>query len=177
MKELISKAMSSGLDFSQSGVLKSFLAKLDIDEDNYDKVFIAIKNHALEDEFREIPKKKRYIFLPQCLRDSGECEAELTDEGYKCKRCGSCDIDEIISTAEDLGYEHVYIVPGLSLIKKIAKKEKPQAVVGVACYGELVEGIRYTSIHDIPAQGIPLLKEGCKDTVVDVDRVEEILKR
>lgn len=177
MKDVISKAMSSGLDFSQRGVLKSFLNRIDVDEQSYDKLFVAIKNRAFEEDFMEIPKKKRYIFLPQCLRDSSGCDAELTDEGYKCKRCGSCDIDEIISTAEDLGYEHIYIVPGLSLIKKIAKKEKPQAVVGVACYGELVEGIRYTSIHGIPVQGIPLLKEGCKDTVVDVDRVEEILKK
>jgi len=179
MREIISRAMSSGLDFTQRGVLKSFLVKMDIDEEKYDEVYTLIKNSALEEEFKNVPYKDRFLFLPQCLRDSSDCEAELTDHGYECKRCGRCSIDEIIEYAVDLGYDkdRIYIAPGSSLVKKIVKKENPRAVIGVACYSEVVEGIKLSHVFDIPVQGVPLLKDGCKDTVVDMDKLKEVLKK
>ncbi|MFO7791508.1 MAG: DUF116 domain-containing protein [Candidatus Saliniplasma sp.] len=177
MKEVISKAMSSGLDFTRRGALKSFLNKMEIDEDLYDKVYIAIKNRAYKDRFDDTPKENIIIFLPQCLRNSEECEAELTDEGYKCNHCGACSISKIIKTAEDLGYMGVFVVPGGSLVRNIMKKKQPRAVVGIACNYELVEGIEHASIHGIPTQSIPLLRGGCKDTEVDEEEVLEVLDK
>ncbi len=177
MKEVISKAMSSGLDFTRRGALKSFLNKMDIDEDLYDKVYIAIKNRSFYKEFEEAPKKSIIIFLPQCLRNSEKCEAELTDEGYQCDHCGECSISTIIKTSEGLGYGGVYIVPGGSLVRNIMKNKKPRAVLGVACNYELVEGIEHATIHDIPTQSIPLIKDGCKDTEVDEKEVLELLDK
>ena len=179
MKEIISRAMSSGLDFTQRGVLKSFLVRMNIDEERYDEIYTIIKNSALEDEFSKIPYKDRYIFLPQCLRDSSDCEAELTDHGYECNRCGNCSIDEIIEYAVDLGYDkdRIYISPGSSLVKKIVKNENPRAIIGVACFSEVVEGIKLSHVFDVPVQGVPLLKDGCKDTVVDMDKLKKVLRK
>jgi len=177
MKEVISKAMSSGLDFTRRGALKSFLNKMDIDEDLYDQVYIAIKNRAYKNKFDETPKRDIIIFLPQCIRNSKKCEAELTDNGYECKHCGGCSISNIIKSAKELGYRGVFVVPGGSLVRNIVKKMKPGAVVGVACNYELVEGIEHATIHGIPSQSIPLLKDGCRNTKVDEEEVIELLDK
>ena len=38
MKEIISRAMSSGLDFTQRGVLKSFIVRMNIDEERFGEI-------------------------------------------------------------------------------------------------------------------------------------------
>ena len=175
MREIISKAMSSGLDFTRRGALKSFLNKMDVEEELYDKVYITIKNIAHKNELEGIKKERILIFLPQCLMSSADCEAELTDSGSKCLHCGSCSISEVVKTAEELGYGGVYIVPGGSLVRKIIKDEKPEAVIGVACHYELVEAIEYCTIHSIHVHGIPLLRDGCKDTKMDKEELIKLL--
>ncbi|MGM0406048.1 MAG: DUF116 domain-containing protein [Thermoplasmatota archaeon] len=177
MKEVISKAMSSGLDFTRRGALKSFLNRMDIDEDLYDQVYIVIKNRSYKKEFENTPKRDIIIFLPQCLRNSEKCEAELTDKGYECKHCGGCSISTIIKSANKLGYSDVFVVPGGSLVRSIIKEKRPGAIVGVACNYELVEGIEHASVHGIPTQSIPLLRGGCKDTKVDEEEVLELLDK
>ncbi len=176
MKDILSKAASSGLDFTRRGALKSFLSRLDIDPEGYDAVYITIKNMAFEREFKRMPFSNRLVFLPQCLKNSSECTAELTEDGYVCKKCGKCSIKEIMEEAESLGYKGVYIVPGGSLVKKIIERERPGAVVGVACYLELVETMEQVALMGTIPQGVHLYKDGCVDTAVNVDKVIEMLK-
>ncbi|MFP3871546.1 MAG: DUF116 domain-containing protein [Candidatus Aenigmatarchaeota archaeon] len=176
MKEIISKAMSSGLDFSQKGVLKSFLYKMDLDEETYDRVYVNLKNNSLEDKVSKVDFEDRIVLLPQCLRDPDNCEAEMEEFGYKCKNCGNCVIDDIKSKAEDLNYEKVYIVPGSSMAKNVLKKKDPSAVIAVACHSELVEGFEASHVYSIPIQGVPLLRSGCVNTEVDLEKVEEKLQ-
>lgn len=168
--------MSSGLDFSQKGVLKSFLYKMDIDEETYDRVYVAIKNNALESKVAKVDYEDRMILVPQCLRDPQECEAELEEYGYVCNHCGRCVINDIESIGDELGYDSLFIVPGSSIAKKLLKKKDPGAVVAVACHSELVEGFEASHVYGIPIQGVPLLKEGCMDTEVDLGDVENKLR-
>lgn len=176
MKEIISKAMSSGLDFSQKGVLKSFLYKMDIDEDTYDRVYVAIKNNSLEEAVGKSAYEDRIVLLPQCLRDPEDCEAELKEEGYECNECGRCEIGDIKKISDELGYKNIYIVPGSSMAKKIIKEKEPEGIIAVACHPELVEGFEATHIYDIPVQAVPLSETGCVDTSVDLKEVEKKLR-
>ncbi len=176
MKDILSKAASSGLDFTRRGALKSFLSRLDMDPEGYDAIYITIKNMAFRKEFKRVPFSNRLVFLPQCLKSSKECPAKLTEYGYECKKCGKCSIAEIIEEAEELGYKGVYIVPGGSLVKKIIEKERPGAVAGVACYLELVETMEQVALMGTIPQGVPLTKDGCVDTSVIVDKVKEMLE-
>lgn len=176
MKNIISKAMSSGMDFTRRGALKAFLKKIDVDQDIYDRVYVTIKNMSFEDEYRRVPFEERVLFLPQCLRNSEKCKATLTQDGYECQRCGGCVIDKIMEITDELNYKKVYIVPGGSLVRKIIKKKNPRAVVGVACFLELAEAMEQVILHDLPAQGVNLIKEGCIDTRVDLDTLEEMLR-
>lgn len=177
MKDIISRAMSSGLDFTSGGALKSFLNRFEIDEELYDKTYVKIKNMAFESEFKETPNSKIIIFLPQCLRDSQDCEADLTDEGYVCNRCGNCVIDEVFELAERHEYKGVYIVPGGSMVRKIMKEYEPEAVIGVGCYPELVEAMEFSSVYNIPPQGVSLTKAGCKDTEMNKEELFKVIRK
>ena len=109
------------------------------------------------------------------MRQTPECPAEMTEEGYVCKRCGACDIARIVDEAENLGYK-TFIVPGGSMVFKICDKYRPQACFGVACYYELEEAISKLARAGIPTRSVPLSKTGCVNTKVDVERVIKTLK-
>ncbi len=172
MKRLIEKLITSGGNLSTRKALKSALNVLGIKPENVDRLYVDLKNSAYKEAFRKVPKKDRVVFLPQCLRSSKKCRAELTESGYRCKKCGSCKIPEIKQKAEKLGYR-VFIVPGAEMIFNIMKKERPKAVVGVACLKELVMA---AEVLRIPGQGVELLRDGCADTDVELGRVFRVLE-
>ena len=61
--------------------------------------------------------------------------------------------------AEGMGYRF-FIVPGSSFIKRIIKKYRPGAIVGVGCHMEIKEGLDLCHSHAIPAQGSAPLHGG-----------------
>jgi len=130
-----------------------------------DDVGVRLRNYINRKEFLKTPRDQRFIFMPQCVR-STQCPAKLTPEGIKCKGCGQCNVGEAKRVAEGLGYKF-FIVPGSSFIKRIIKKYKPGAVVGVGCQMEIKEGLDLCHSHAIPAKGVPLTKAGCVATTLD----------
>ena len=135
------------------------------DDSIVDDVGVRLRNYINRKEFLKTPRNQRFIFMPQCVR-STDCPAKLTPEGIKCKDCGQCNVGEAKRVAEGLGYKF-FIVPGSSFIKRIIKKYKPRAVVGVGCQMEIKEGLDLCHSHAIPAKGIPLTKAGCVATTLD----------
>ncbi len=177
MRDIISRAMSSGMDFTRGSVIKAFLARLDIDQDMYDRVYIALKNMAFKQDFSNTHFDDRIVLLPHCLRNVEKCKAEFTELGYICEKCGECDIGDIKKLADELGYMGVYVIPGGSMARKVMEETKPAAVVGVACFLELAENMEQVVVYHIIPQGVPLLKDGCIDTVVDTIELKRVLKQ
>ena len=173
--EIVNKIIELGLDLGTKDAVKSTLEALDADTNLLDEVYISLKNRLNLKSFAKTEYQERALFLPQCMRNSMKCIAELTEDGYVCKRCGSCSIPKILDVAEKLGYK-CYIVPGGSMVFKLVKETVPKACVGVGCYYEVEEAIARLARVGIPTQGIPLTTTGCKDTTVDVDRVIKILQ-
>ncbi|MFB3764023.1 MAG: DUF116 domain-containing protein [Methanotrichaceae archaeon] len=130
-----------------------------------DDVSVRLRNYINRKKFLQIPYNERYIFMPQCAR-STECPAKLTPEGIRCVSCGRCNIGKAKEIAEGLGYRF-FVVPGSGFIKRIIKKHKPGAIVGVGCQMEIKEGLILCHSHDIPAIGVPLLQAGCVSTALD----------
>ena len=110
------------------------------------------------------------------MRNSKQCKA--SDEGtfYSCAKCGCCKIAQIQKLAEELGYKKVYIMKGGKAIYNLLVEQQIKAVVAVACHFEGVQGIKITDSLKVITQFVPLLKDGCCDTDVDVNKVEEIMK-
>ncbi len=142
-----------------------------------DLVDIQIKNAANRPVFMQ--RKKRALFLPQCLRKNthGTCKATFKPE-VPSHFCNSCSLDCCVNQATRLGklngYD-VYIVDGGSCIARIIQKNSYDAVVGVGCPPELKLAADYLEELDIPGQGVPLTKNGCVFTKFNIESLQRIL--
>ena len=177
---IIAKLAAVGADLSTRNAIKIALSLISEDEELTDQIYVEIKNKAYKEDFAKVPVEKRAVFIPQCLRNVKECPAEFGEYGWECTKCGKCVIGDIIEHGEKLGYKQFYIVPGGSLVKKILKEKVPKgeikAALGIACWPELAEANEKLSILKIPLQAVPLLRAGCINTLVDIERVKAALE-
>lgn len=177
---IIAKLASVGADLSTRNAVKAALSLISEDEELTDQIYVEIKNKAYKEDFAKVPVEKRAVFIPQCLRNVKECPAGFGEYGWECTKCGKCAIGEIVEHGEKLGYRQFYVVPGGSLVKKILKEKVPKgeikAALGIACWPELAEASEKLSMLKIPLQAVPLLRAGCINTLVDVERVKEALE-
>ena len=158
------KLVKSGLVFLE-GVMKAMFRLLGLEDREMLSFFIKLHNSINSPEFVRIPVAERAIFMPQCLRSS-QCPAHLTPEGLKCRNCGQCTVGEARVLLERLGYR-IFIVPGSSFIKRMVKKYRPKAIIGVGCLAEVKEGIDMADKMGLVVMGIVTLKEGCVETIVN----------
>ena len=161
--ETISKTKVVGQALTEVEKLFSYV---DLQEEDIIKLYAISKNNLNKDTFTSTPFDKRILLLPQCLRDH-ECKASLDEWGYHCKECGKCSINGIQNKAEKLGYK-VFVLPGGSIVEKVFKRFKPKAVLGVSCMKELILGILASERNNIVPYVLPLLKDGCTETEVDL---------
>ena len=139
---------------------------------NVEKRIIELKNMMNIQGLKNA--KKKAIFLPHCAR-SEKCKGKPTEYGIECVKCMACDIGKIKEIAEKKGFD-VYVVHGGSAIKRILAEKRYDGVVGIACVPEVREGLELTQKHKISAVGIPLLKDGCKNTIIDTKSVVNLLQ-
>jgi hypothetical protein len=177
MNDLVSAILDTGMDIGTRSSLKAVMLRLGLDVNMVDQVYCKTKNDAHAGEFARVAFIDRAVFVPQCLRNSKDCKAPLTEEGYACVKCGACPIGRLKSEAERIGYGGFFVVPGGSMVFKIMMKRKFKAVLGVACYFELADSMEKASLYGVPAQGVPLSRDGCKDTMVAVEPVVEKMSK
>lgn len=152
------------------GPLKYLFNKLKLDARMVDQFIIALHNARYEEKFNKIDAHEKLVFLPQCLR-SIDCPAKITaTEGIVCQRCGQCVIGHLKGRLEPLGYR-IFVVPGGTFVERIIKTHKPKGVFGVACTANLSDLAMTLSSRGIAIQGEPLLRNGCINTMCDVNRV------
>jgi hypothetical protein len=159
------------MDNFYSLLLKIFL--LVGTEDTFYKIGIDFYNKYYADKFSNT--KNKILILPHCLRDI-KCPAKLGADGIECVFCKKCPLGEIVKTAKENDYR-IYIVPGSTFLKRILKENKPDGVFGVACYRDLFYGMNYLSRKGIAPQGQALLKDGCINTMVNVEELIERLNQ
>lgn len=188
-QELMMFAYSSGIHKKLGEISRSLIRKFRIQELTglnladaitllEDFLEIQALNMANLERFRNAGGK-RVLFLPHCARKymDNRCKAVFDPSipTYRCQRCSDdCLINQAISLAESRGYD-VYVLPGGSCIPKILASRNYEAVVGVACGEELKLGYQFLSKQNLPAQGIPLLKNGCANTWFDLNDLIKIL--
>ncbi|MDD4137900.1 MAG: DUF116 domain-containing protein [Methanoregula sp.] len=165
------KLIKSGLVFLE-GMMKAMFRFLGLEDREMLSFFINLHNAMNAAEFGLIPVAERAIFMPQCLRSS-QCPAHLTPEGLKCRNCGQCSVGEARILLEKLGYR-LFIVPGSSFIKRMVKKYRPKAIIGVGCLTEVKEGIDMADKMGLVVMGVVTLKEGCVETVVNWADIYEV---
>jgi hypothetical protein len=161
----------SGLVFFE-GLMKAFFRLLGLEDREMLTFLIKLHNAMNTAAFQRIPVSERAIFMPQCLRSS-RCPAHLTPEGLKCRSCGQCTIGQVRFLLEKMGYR-IFIVPGSSFIKRMVKKYRPKAIIGVGCLSEVKEGIDMADKMGLVVMGVVTLKEGCVETLVNWEDVYKV---
>ncbi len=154
------------------GLVRAIFRLFGLEDYQIHSFFIHLHNTMNKKAFEAVPVTERALFLPQCLRSS-RCPAHLTPEGLKCKRCGLCTIGSWIPVFEQLGYR-VFSVPGSSFIKRMVRKYRPRAIIGVGCLAEVKEGLEMSDKLGLISMGVVTLKDGCVETMVNWEEVLEI---
>ncbi|MEE8167775.1 MAG: DUF116 domain-containing protein [Candidatus Hydrothermarchaeales archaeon] len=153
--------------------IKNIAKKFGLGENLIDRIGIDVRNHLSLNKFAAIKPQDKILVVPQCLRDL-KCPARLDPaSGIKCKECGKCIINDIKEEAERLEYK-MFIVPGGRFVERIVKIMQPKAALGVACCKDLNLSMHEISKANIVVQGVPLIRDGCMNTAVDV---KELLNR
>lgn len=114
------------------------------------------------------------LLLPHCLQIN-ECNIRITQDIYNCKRCGKCQITNIIQIADDNDLK-LFVATGGNLARKIVTDARPHAIVAVACERDLISGI--ADSYPLPVLGI--INERpfgpCINTRVSLQQVKEALE-
>jgi hypothetical protein len=136
-----------------------------------------------ERRMSRIPPAQRVLLVSHCLRRSSGCHAVQGEWGLECRHCTeSCAVHRLSEAARRLGYKGVCIAPGGSMALSYVRRIQPQGIVAVACRKELEQGIQAVNgaasfFASRPAiLAVPLTKDGCVDTEVDVPRALQTIE-
>lgn len=136
---------------------------------------VLLNNEVWKSTLASIPFERRMLMIPQCLRDARSCDAEFDEFGLICKKCGNCPIGVIQGKAEQLGYV-VLVAEGTTVVTRLLESGKIDGVIGIGCLSVLEKAFAHMSIHAIPGYAIPLNKDGCIRTDLDIDWVFDTMK-
>ena len=161
--KLILKISVSVLDFFHLQ-LKMLLKKI-FPRFNFDHVMIVARNELNRGSFEK--SEKRIFLAPHCLR-SPDCPASTTQYGVQCKRCGKCQFDNIMNGVEKFHYS-LFILAGSSFVKKLIEETKPDGILLLGCAYEINKVMM--ALDGRITYGITLLKDGCVNTISDLDKV------
>lgn len=146
-----------------------------VSESLVDYIGIELRNTLSINAFAKVKPQERILVVPQCLRHP-KCPARLdSSRGILCKECGLCIIKELKGEAERLGYRF-YAVPGGRFVERIVRTVKPKAALGVACYKDLNSAMHELSRSRFVVQGVPLVRDGCVGTEVNLRDLLERMK-
>jgi hypothetical protein len=133
---------------------------------------IDIQARNLMEREKFVNTTKRALFLPHCARKfmDSRCRATFdpTIPSYICAHCSDdCLVNRAVSISEKKGYD-VYVLPGGSCIPRILKSGCYEGAVGVACGDETRLSGKTLENLGVAAQAVPLIKNGCANTVFNV---------
>jgi hypothetical protein len=140
-------------------------------KETFQDVIISMNNKLVRAE--GLKTKKILLLLPHCLQ-MDECPIRLTHNIYNCKRCGKCEIKDLIEIA-DKDKLNLFVATGGTLARRIVKEVRPEAIVAVACERDLSSGLVDT--YPMPVLGIPNERPfgPCFNTRVDLEKVKEAI--
>lgn len=141
-------------------------------KERYQKFVIQLNNRLVVRE--NLKAEKILLLLPHCLQIDA-CDIRLTYNIHNCKRCGRCEIKDLIDIAEGNGVD-LFIATGGSRARRIIHETRPDAIVAVACENDLSSGI--ADSFPLPIIGIPNQRPfgPCLNTRVDLAIVRDAMK-
>lgn len=165
------QALSSKLFLPLSEVIGRILR---IDQQTVRASFIQVNNDMTLKTQRKYEPQEILVLLPHCIQWS-ECPIRVSADLSRCKRCGHCNIGDLLDLSERYG-THIAIATGGTIARRIVVEKRPKMILAVACERDLASGIQDT--YPLPVYGI--LNERpfgpCLDTKVSLTRMEEAFR-
>ena len=146
----------------------------DIEKETVERSFIEVSNHLVRQKLIRVNPARLLILTPHCIQKD-TCPHKLTKDVHNCKRCGQCQVDDLLKLTEKYGV-NLAVVTGGTLARNVLKALRPQAVLAIACERDLTSGIQ--DVFPLPVIGILNQRPfgPCCNTRVDIERVEELLR-
>lgn len=138
-------------------------------------IMVVLSSCFWEEQIKSVPHSRRLFLMPHCLKHAEGCPADYDEFGLACKTCGACSIADFRASAEELGYK-VLVAEGSPIVLKIIVSGHVDAIVGVACLNVLEKAIDKILLAGIPCMAVPLLSSDCRNTSVDEDWVEQMVR-
>ena len=145
----------------------------DIEKETIERSFIEVSNHLVKQKLIRVKPDRLLILTPHCIQKD-TCPHKITRNVYNCKRCGQCQVDDLLKLTEKYGV-HLAVVTGGTLARNVLKTLRPQAVLAIACERDLTSGIQ--DVFPLPVIGVLNQRPfgpSC-NTRVDMERVETLL--
>jgi len=175
IKLFLSRAIVTGLNTPARSIIEGIIKRTGLfDEKWIHYTNIQVQNNMFKEAFKKVPKSERVVFIPHCLRNVKNCKAPVDEDGYHCMKCGSCVIGKIVEECEKRGMKW-YMCGGGTQVINIISRTKPKAIIGIACYNEIMLALEKLKTSGVPLQAVMLRKSGCVNTEVDITEVIEIL--
>ena len=133
--------------------------------------FIAINNQLVLSNSHRTRAEKILLLLPHCVQDF-DCDVKITGNIRNCRKCGKCEIKDLLELAEKHAIQ-IAVATGGTLARRIIVKNRPEAIVAVACELDLTTGIQ--DAYPLPVVGILNKRPNgpCINTRVDIETVRE----
>lgn len=135
---------------------------------------VMLNNEYWREEFASIPFEKRLFSMPHCLKQAENCTAKLDDVQLHCNGCGLCSLADFDQIGKRMGY-NVLIAEGTPVVLKLVASGEVEGILGVACLNVLEKAFDKVLQLGMPAIAIPLLRDTCHNTEVDIDWVYQAL--
>ena len=156
-------------------ISRELLSHAGLEEGYLGWTMVVLSSCFWEEQIQSIPHSRRLFLLPHCLKHAEGCPADYDEFGLACKTCGACSIADFRAAAEELGYK-VLVAEGSPIVLKIIVSGHVDAIVGVACLNVLEKAIDKIMLAGIPCMAVPLLSSDCRNTSVDEDWVEQMVR-
>jgi hypothetical protein len=137
--------------------------------------FIAVSNLIFMKSRIKVPANKLLVLVPHCLQ-LATCPHKITRDPNNCKRCGGCNIGDLVKLSEELGFVF-FVATGGTLARQVVINNRPQAVLAIACERDLMSGIQ--DVYPLPAVGVLNIRPNgpCYNTRVNMDEVRKVLSQ
>ena len=156
-------------------IARRALEEADLSEGYIGWMMVMISTEFWKDQLSRVPPERRLFLLPHCLKHAEGCPADYDQFGMNCKECGACSIADFRGLAEEMGYR-VLVAEGSPVVMKIIVGGYVDAVIGVACLNVLEKAIDKVLLAGIPCMAVPLLSSDCRNTKVDEEWVDQMIR-
>ncbi len=145
-----------------------------IKRDKLQLFIIRIDSFIVRNWIKKENINKILLLLPHCLQWS-DCPYKITFNIKNCRKCGRCQIKNLIELAEKYNVD-IFVATGGTLARMAVKKSNPDAILAIACERDLFEGLKDTFM--MPVLGIENIRPNgpCYNTMVNLNVVEKYLK-